>query len=300
MTTAHLPSAACDAYWPEIYWNQPMTGDTRQTPYGDTPSPKTFQHVSPLDPQLFTGVADFADELLSGERSGKYSPIEVAQMLEDLADGGEADLAQAGQTGVPERTRLVVDAAIQVGVGRFFAAKLRGGVLYAVFERTGSRRALQESVGRYRRARAYWAEAVDRARGVYAADLSASDRISERGQWVDRLTGIDEDLDRLQALLAGAPRATEPVSAGAAIEAALGRPDRPAIPCTHTPPAGFRPGAEIPIVVAVGRAVTTARLYYRHVNQAERFESVAMAPTGGAYRASVPAAYTDTPYPLQY
>ena len=27
VTTAHLPSAACDAYWPEIYWNQPMVGE---------------------------------------------------------------------------------------------------------------------------------------------------------------------------------------------------------------------------------------------------------------------------------
>jgi hypothetical protein len=41
-------------------------------------------------------------------------------------------------------------------------------------------------------------------------------------------------------------------------------------------------------------------MYYRHVNQAERFESVEMPLQGGAYRASIPAAYTDSPYPLQY
>ena len=42
------------------------------------------------------------------------------------------------------------------------------------------------------------------------------------------------------------------------------------------------------------------RLWYRHVNQAERFESVEMQPHAKGYGASIPAAYTDSPYPLQY
>ena len=53
VSKAHLPSAACDAYWPEVYWNQPMASEPRPNPYGDTPAPRTFQNVSSLDPQLF-------------------------------------------------------------------------------------------------------------------------------------------------------------------------------------------------------------------------------------------------------
>jgi hypothetical protein len=41
-------------------------------------------------------------------------------------------------------------------------------------------------------------------------------------------------------------------------------------------------------------------MHYRHVNQAERFESVEMEPWSGTFRATIPAAYTDSPYPLQY
>ena len=37
-----------------------------------------------MDPQLFLRINDFAEELLKGERSGKYSPIEYAQWIEDL------------------------------------------------------------------------------------------------------------------------------------------------------------------------------------------------------------------------
>ena len=42
------------------------------------------------------------------------------------------------------------------------------------------------------------------------------------------------------------------------------------------------------------------RLYYRHVTHAERHETAEMAATGNRWRAAIPAAYTDSPYPLQY
>ena len=41
-------------------------------------------------------------------------------------------------------------------------------------------------------------------------------------------------------------------------------------------------------------------LYYRHVDQAERFESVEMKLTGSRYTATIPATYTDSQFPLQY
>ena len=42
------------------------------------------------------------------------------------------------------------------------------------------------------------------------------------------------------------------------------------------------------------------RLYYRHVNQAERWQLMEMAAEGNRFRAIIPAAYTDSSYPLQY
>jgi hypothetical protein len=301
VTTAHLPSAACDAYWPEIYWNQPMVGEARPNPYGDTPSPRTFQNVSPLDPQLFSRMSDFAAELLGGERSGKYSPIEVAQWLEDLAGRAEKNLSQAGKLDSIELRRLAIDVDMQVGLGRFFAAKFRSGVLYSIHERTGDRRALEEALTAYRRARSFWAAVADRAKGVYAADLSASDRISNRGQWLDRLPAMDEDIARMEQRLASAKPSGEP-RVGVAITEALGRPRREPANCDHRPPAGFRPKEATAIEIAVekGRKLVSARLYYRHVNQAERFVSVDMDARGNLYRASIPAVYTDSPYPLQY
>jgi hypothetical protein len=301
VTTAHLPSAACDAYWPEIYWNQPLAGEAPVNPYTDTPSPKTFQHVSPLDPQLFSRMSEFAEELLQGERSGKYSPIEVAQWLEDFADGAMKALLEAGKPESPEAARLAIDTEMQAGLGRFFASRFRSGVLYSIHERTGDRRALEEALRAYRRARAMWARVAERAKGVYAADLSASDRVSERGQWVDRLPAMDQDIALLEQRLAPTKPAGN-ARLGATIAEALGRPLRRPAACDHQPPAGFRPkeAVELRIAVTDGRKLASARLYYRHVNQAERFQVAEMEARDNVYRARIPADYTDSPYPLQY
>jgi hypothetical protein len=301
VTTAHLPSAACDAYWPEVYWNQPIVEEPRPNPYGDSPAPKTFQHASPHDPQLFSTGAEHADELLKGERSGKYSPIDVAQWLEDLASGVVKDLAPIARATSPETRRLRIDAQMLALLGRFFGAKFRAGVLYSIHEKTGDARALEEALKSYRRARMAWAELCERASDVYAADLSASDKISERGQWIDRLPAIDDDIARM-AQRAAPPGSGDDRLVSSAITAALGRPQRVTPPCTHARPLGFRPNVELPIEVKVidAPAVTSVACYYRHLTQAERFEHVEMTASGSIYRATIPAAYTDSPYPLQY
>jgi hypothetical protein len=74
---------------------------------------------------------------------------------------------------------------------------------------------------------------------------------------------------------------------------------RPAPPLTHTPPATFRPGAVLPLTqhVAAGPQVT---LRYRHVNQAEPYEELAMTRVQDGWTGEIPASYTDSPYDLQY
>ncbi|HUB77422.1 MAG TPA: twin-arginine translocation signal domain-containing protein [Bryobacteraceae bacterium] len=298
VTTAHMPSAACDAYWPEIYWNQPMVTVARANPYTDSPSPRTFCNVSPLDPQLFSRICDFADELLKRKRSGKYSPVEVAQWLEDLTDSAEEELGNAGDRDSADFRRLLIDVKLQVGLGRFFAAKFRSGVLYVIHTRTGDRAALEEALAAYRQARAAWAGMKESA-GAYAADLSVSDRFSERGQWNDRLSLIDQDIAEMEQGLEGAITIDDEHVASAVAEA-LGRPKRVEPKYRHQPPARFRRKEPVPLEIAVLGRARAVRLYYRHVNQAERFESVEMEAWSETFRATIPGSYTDSPYPLQY
>src|SRR5579871_324454 len=305
ITTAHLPSAANNTFWPEMYTNQPIVDPKRKNPYTDTPSPKVFANTSPLDTQLFSRMSDFADELLKGDRSGKFSPVEVAQWLEDDAAQARASLKEAvGKTAnqSAEFRRMAIDVDLQAGLGAFFGAKFRSGVLYTIHEQTGDRDALEEALKTYRRARDTWAELAARAKGVYVPDVAVGELAWLKGHWMDRLPAIDDDIAQMETRLASAKSAATP-GVHEAIQQVLGRPKaRPQPPCKHDPPLRFRPKEPLKREVAVTaeRKITRETLYYRHVNQAERFESLPLESSGKMYQAIIPGSYTDSVYPLQY
>ena len=199
--------------------------------------------------------------------------------------------------------RAACDIRIQLGLGRFFAAKFRSAALYAVFERSGSRRALEAALDLYRQARHHWARMAEEAARVYAADITFGPLPHQRGHWTRPAAG---DRRRHRGHGAGTRE-------GPGKQARLGpRARRPSTRfsdgrsgpslCAATPLLGLRardrplarrhvPGAGVALVCGPP---------YRRVNQAERYQATDMHRRGDAWHATVPAAYTDSAFPLQY
>jgi hypothetical protein len=305
VTTAHLPSAAHDTYWPELYTNQSTFDTSMPSPYGDTPAPKTFVNVSPLDPQMFSRISEFATGILKTESSGKYSPIEVAQWLEGLAVEAINGITAAERR--PEKSsaafrRMAIDVRIQIGLGRFFATKLRAGVLYAIYQQSGDRTALEAALNWYRQARELWSQFASLATGVYVSDITYGPLPHQRGAWQNRLAAMDSDIAGIEKQLALLPVGPPPsAQVKAAIAMALGRPERTQPVKSHRPPRGFTPGEPVDIVfTAADPTPKLVRLHYRHVNQSERYQVIEMIKSQSEFRASIPAAYTNSKYPLQY
>ena len=67
-----------------------------------------------------------------------------------------------------------------------------------------------------------------------------------------------------------------------------GRPRRAPVACRHTPPQRFRPGQPLEIELSVERKFASARLYYRHVNHAERYETAEMECATASFGQSSP------------
>ena len=315
VTTAHCPSAANNNYWPEMYFNMPLVNAGRKHPYNDTPSPKRFGTVSPLDPEFFLGCDEFADELIQGGPSGKYSPIWVANQLDDAAEKAVEKLHEAKSKVRDVHSagfrRLAVDVAIQAGLGKFFAAKFRAGVLFALYERSHHGPALEHALKSQRAARAAWAELAGVAKGIYRDDITFGPDYFQRGHWLDRLPALDEDTADLEALLVQTTGdgknllKIDPKVIEQALRAVLEKPrDEHPLPAEfHTPPPSFQRGQALTISAdkTNRRAkIFGVRLRYRHVNQAEVWRMVEMELVGGKYCAVIPADYTDSPFPLQY
>jgi hypothetical protein len=304
VTTAHLPSAANNSYWPEIYLNHSLIDAAHPGPYTDTPAPRVFGMVSPLDPQLFYGINEFADDLLKGEHSGKYTPVDVAHWIEGHATEATAALARADRRATakndPEYRRATIDAAVAADLGRFFGAKFRAGVLYRIFERTGDRAVLEETLKQYRAARETWAGIAARTRTVYVSDITVGEQRQLRGHWADRLTEIDADIAGIEAKRDSSTSAPSGAPIARAIAEALASPPMRVAAGRHTPPARFQPGHSLAVEFAAEKDYKSVRLYYRHVNQAERWQSAPTQSTGRLWQTAIPAEYTQSPYPLQY
>jgi hypothetical protein len=307
VTTAHLPSAANDTYMPEIYTNQPIVDADLPSPYGDTPSPKVFGYVSPLDPQMFSTIEESVRGLLDGKRSGKTSPCEVARWLDVLAGSAERQLAQAlkADGGPPdaELRRIAVDVTIVSGLGRFFAAKLRSGALYSLHRHTSSLPALEEALREYDGARAIWSQFAQYARGVYVPDITIGPLPHQRGHWLDRLTAMDADIAAMRRELVSArSRPPSAAAARAPIHELLSADRAPAPTLRHVAPQHFIPGRPLVLSIAADRdtRVLAGRLFYRHVDQAQEYRSAELTQHGGELQAVVPGDYTGSDYPLQY
>lgn len=300
VSTSHGPSASNNFYWPEMYVSMPLARRGRSEHYAfDTPEPGTRGAVSSFDPELFLSVDAYADELLSGRRSGRYTPADVAGWLDELVRRADEHLAAATavcpDAGSPAFRRVAIDVAVLARLGTYFSRTMRATLAYALYERTDEWGHLRDAVGHQRAARDAFAAVVGLTQDVYVPDLAFGDRASERGHWSDRLPAIERDLTDLEAELRSA--SARPGRAGAALTEAVHGP-RPAV--RWTVPETFEPGAAVVVEVAVqDDADCSVELHHRPLTQGEQWSTVVMAGQGRRHRAVLPGTDTDSPYPLQ-
>lgn len=302
LTTAHHPSASNNYFWPEIYTDMPIFasegGEEERHPYWDTPSPRRFGTVDPLDPEVFSSIVAYVGDLVSGTSDGRVSPIDVAASMEGLAADAATALEDAGGSlGSIEGRRLAADVRILSALGRFFAAKTRAAVAFEIHRRTGDADALVDAAHRAGLAREAWAEAIGHA-DVYVPDLTFGPQAWIRGHWRDRLAAIERDVDALARLA----RDVEP-SGSSPIVPAPSMPMPSDLGLRHDPPSlrGGEPTAfELGVDGHGAGAVASVRLRYRPMDQSREWRETTMDREGDRFVATLPAEATRDPYPLAY
>ena len=307
-TLAHGAAVSCQVYWPEIYSNIPIAKTDVEHPFPEVPEPKVFGNVSPFDPQLFQSGNECGDALMKGQATGKYSSIEVAQWLEDIAASSTVALDEARRllgTAASKAAfrRIEEDVLIQRGLALFFAGKLRSAVLWRIYALTGYHPAAEASIARLTAARNAWVAMAERAKTVYRSNIDYGGRWTN-GHWMDRIPLIDEDLaDLKQRLERAIPpnNDVDPAAVERALKFANGKPKRLTAAADHTPAKQFRPGQPLAIALRCeSPEPKRITLHYRHVNQAERWQSVELKRDDNAFRGDIPATYTAKRYALQY
>jgi hypothetical protein len=304
ITTAWLPSASNHSFWPEMYSPISILPPTDKPLYTDSPAPHNVSAISPLDPQLFSTIDQHAADLLSGAADPRYSPAEVITWLEAMVEDSTQALnaaraADNRRTASATFRQIEEDILILNGLGLYYANLFRAALCYSVHARTGDPQVAEASLNAYRKARNSWAAMAQRASKVYESDISYGEIPIRRGHWSDRLPSIEQDLVALEQHFA--LQRPQTASASVALQQLTGTPARPSLLAKHERPASFHPGEDLAVSLAVPPAVASATLWYRHVNQGERWVSAPMSKSGNnACSAAIPRSYTSSPYPLQY
>lgn len=304
ITTAWLPSASNHSFWPELYSPISILPPTGKPLYSDSPAPHNVSAISPLDPQLFNTIDQHAKDLVSGTKNARYSPVEVAEWLEAMIRTSNQSLATARaadgtQAKSPEYRQIEEDILILNGLGLYYVGLFRAALFYSIHQQTGDPAAAERSLGAYQAACDAWSRMAERAAKIYTADISYGDVDVRRGHWADRVPLIEQDVAALKKHFADAST-TQSHSATTAIQSAIKPSPRPAIAAKHTAPASFHPGSELHLDITVPASVTESIVWYRHVNQGERWSSAPMQKSGSTCSFSIPASYTGSPYPMQY
>jgi hypothetical protein len=303
ITTAWLPSASNHSFWPELYSPISILPPTGKPLYSDSPAPHNVGSVSPLDPQLFSTIDQHAKDLVGDTKSGRYNPAEVIEWLEAMVRTSTQSLVVARTNAGPRMQspafrQIVEDILILNGLGLYYANLFRAALFYSIYEKTGDPAATTQSLAAYRKARDAWAVLAERADKIYTNDVSYGDIAVRRGHWADRLPAIDNDVAAVEKYFADQP--VRQTSAAKAVQRAIKASPRPIVGVDHAAPLAFTPGSDLHLTLATKVPVAGSILWYRHVNQAERWLSMPMEEIGNTHSASIPGSYTNSPYPLQY
>jgi hypothetical protein len=305
VTLVHGPSVSNNHYWPEVYTNLGLIEGSGKRAYGfDMEGPIRFGNAPTFDSELFATAREYAELLLEGKHSHRYTPLDVADWLDEMAEGCEDALlvARRGRDfGRMEVQRILVDVEILAGLARHFAEKFRAACWAELLIASKATVLIEPMLDHARRSVDAWRRIAAVSRDLYPDDMTYGPQSWLRGSWHTRLPEIEAELLDLEALrnIGGTESVPADTATKAAIELLQSRKPTRADKTGVTAAQRFDGGEPFPVTYA-GESDDAPVLHYRHVNQAERWKSMDMAKSDNGYSAEIPADYTQSDYHLQY
>lgn len=305
ITLAHGPSASNNHYWPEIYTNLGLVEGSGRRAYGnDMEGDVRFGNAPTFDSALFANAREYASLLLAGSTSHRYTPLDVADWLDNMAETCESAATTARRRrdyGRAEVQRIMADVEILGGIARYFAERFRAACWAELFVATKASILIEPMLDHARRAVMAWERSAAVSRDLYADDITYGPQSWLRGSWHGRLAEMQAEILDLESLrgLGGTESVAADEATLAAIEALRDRRPVRGTPEGIAAPDEFTAGEALRII-CTGKADGEPVLHYRHINQAERWRSVPMQRSADGYVGSIPADYTASEFHLQY
>ncbi len=255
----------------------------------------------------FESTRDEAKRLLMGGDTAMQRPEEISHWFSQTSDKILKEVAAAEHAphtaaADKELKATLTDAKILAGLARYHAARQIAAVDYNLYKQSGSIPAFDDAIAKERKAIGAWREMVAAAGDQYIADMYFGTPL--RGfphHWKDELPAMDREFADLLAERKGA----EPTAGAHAIVPPFHPDEQP--PVVSIMPSMVDeaiPGTDFTVraTVKAPEGVRWIRLRYRHVNQKEDYETLAMTQeeNTGVYSANIPGTFITRQWDLMY
>jgi len=165
--------------------------------------PRYARDEEPSDTEQFLNVREAAELILKLEDSPRRGPDEISAWLartaEEVLRHVRAAQAHATAAADPEFLVTVADLRILAHLAEYHSHRLRAGLFYNLYERTGDLFCLDQAIQQESEAVAAWRRIVEAAGDVYVPELAFG--VHDKGfprHWKEELARLEEGLEKLR------------------------------------------------------------------------------------------------------
>ena len=304
ITTVHMPVHPSLRYWTELNtgWALFAENNLNKIAAYDFYKAITYGSTEPSDHGLFYGIDEYAhDVFANGKAQGKYTPLQYAAWLKELADETLKMVRRLREEASlqAEMKAACLDMEMVSYLGMYHAQKILSAYALACYQETKRASYLTECHRRLIEAIGSWNALSDLGRREYYHDLdfSSAGSTTRRGTWGDLTVELEKDLASVKHLLL-INNLPDNDDAGLADD----NNDLKACEIEADFPAKVQAGKPIRIrasAVGLQQCTDVPVLHYRTVNQlAGEIRTVQMQWAGDAFYAEIPAAEVSASWDL--
>ncbi len=282
LTTVLQMSASLWTFWPERFAGRGLAKDAR---------------VEPSDPTRFYRVDEYVKDILEGRLCGKWTPLQVGNLLRELAESTRLAAADIDQT-LTEMRYTCLDFAILSKLAEYHASRTEAVTCMELFRETQEAGYLPPVLNNLEQSRMHWTELAAVADENYADDLVFGFREKGHcGHWKDDLTVVERDLAEVKQLI-GEKGEAEPTR----VKWLGGTVHPPAPGVQFSPPPHADAGEDLPIQLNLHeteeRSVRSVRCFHRIAHQALEFDVVEMRAGERCFGTAIPGHTIDAAWDL--
>ena len=243
--------------------------------------------IEPSDPTRFYRIDEYVQDVLEGRLKGKWTPLQVASLLRELAGKTRLATARIDQT-MTELRYTCLDFSILSHLAEYHASRMEAVTYMAHYQRTKDPGHLPSVRQHLEQSRVHWNALATAADGNYADDLAFGFREKGHcGHWKDDLAVVERDLTVVQGLMSEREQ-----TQATTFECPGGIVHPPAPGLNFRPPLEAEEGADLPLRIYLEaseeRYVRAVHCFYRIAHQALEFESIKMEAGKRCYEAVIP------------